>query len=96
MLGVPCLTLRENTERPITVEQGSNQVVGTDPSKIVSVARTVLESEQAYPKPDLWDGDASGRIVDALLADPLETRLRPTAAGGPMDGSSLGTVGRRS
>ncbi len=96
MLGVPCLTMRENTERPITVEQGSNQVVGTDPSKIVSVARTVLESEQAYPKPDLWDGDASGRIVDALVADPLETRLRPTAAGGPMDGSSLGTVGRRS
>lgn len=96
MLGVPCLTMRDNTERPLTVEQGSNQVVGTDPSKIVSVARAVLESEQAYPKPDLWDGDASGRIVDALVANPLETRLRPTAADGPTEESSSRTVGRRS
>ena len=78
MLGVPCLTLRENTERPITVEQGSNHVVGTDPSTIVATARRTLEAETEYPTPELWDGRASERIVDALLDEPLERRPRPT------------------
>ena len=81
MLGVPCLTMRENTERPITVEQGSNRVVGTDPSTIVATARRVLEADAVYPKPDLWDGRASERIADALLEQPLEGRLRPTDLG---------------
>lgn len=78
MLGVPCLTLRENTERPITVDQGSNRVVGTSPDAIVTAAEEALAFDGSYPRPDLWDGAAAQRIVDVLLAEPLAVRLRPT------------------
>ncbi len=69
-LGIPCLTLRENTERPITIEQGSNRLVGLDPARIVEAARDVLRTGQhaGARVPDLWDGRAAVRIVDALLA----------------------------
>jgi len=66
-LGVPCLTLRENTERPITVTEGTNTLVGTDPARIVAAARTVLEGGYRVGRcPALWDGHAADRIVDAL------------------------------
>ena len=74
ILQVPCLTLRENTERPATIEQGSNRLVGTNPEAILEAARAVLsESPSQRPArvPDLWDGRASARIVDIL-----EARLR--------------------
>lgn len=69
-LGIPCLTLRENTERPITIELGTNQLVGTDAKKIMRAAFEILEnSEQKGAKiPPLWDGHAAERICDALLA----------------------------
>ena len=79
MLGVACITMRDNTERPITVEQGSNHIVGTDPALIVDTARELLRTEPDFPTPDLWDGKASQRIVDALLHEPLHSRLRPTS-----------------
>ena len=79
MLGVPCITMRENTERPITVEQGSNHVVGTNPAAVVDTARHLLRTEPDFPTPELWDGKASERIVDALLDEPLDRRLRPTS-----------------
>ena len=69
-LGIPCLTLRENTERPVTVELGTNRVVGTDPGRIVAEAEEALakDREGAPPRvPPLWDGRAAGRILDALL-----------------------------
>jgi UDP-N-acetylglucosamine 2-epimerase (non-hydrolysing) len=67
-LGVPCLTLRDNTERPITVTQGTNQLVGSDPDKILAAAKAVLRGEtKAGRVPDLWDGAAATRIVDILL-----------------------------
>ncbi|HKV26533.1 MAG TPA: UDP-N-acetylglucosamine 2-epimerase (non-hydrolyzing) [Candidatus Acidoferrum sp.] len=71
-LGVPCLTLRENTERPITVSQGTNQLIGTNPQKILAAAREIL-SGAGKPGgiPPLWDGHAAERIVDILL------RIRP-------------------
>jgi UDP-N-acetylglucosamine 2-epimerase (non-hydrolysing) len=66
-LGVPCLTLRENTERPITVEEGTNEVVGTDPQRIVAAARRILSgSAKAGRRPELWDGRAAERIVEHL------------------------------
>jgi UDP-N-acetylglucosamine 2-epimerase (non-hydrolysing) len=66
-LGVPCLTLRENTERPITISQGTNLLVGTDPVKIVAAARAALSSNgKAGRIPPLWDGRAAGRIVEIL------------------------------
>lgn len=68
-LGIPCLTLRENTERPITIEQGTNQLVGCDPAKIKETAFAVLRGELqlAGRVPELWDGHAAERIVEALL-----------------------------
>ncbi|HWQ34602.1 MAG TPA: UDP-N-acetylglucosamine 2-epimerase (non-hydrolyzing) [Blastocatellia bacterium] len=69
-LGIPCLTLRENTERPITVEQGTNRVVGCDPARITAAAREILASGAERPAriPELWDGRAAERIISALLA----------------------------
>ena len=67
-LGVPCLTLRENTERPITVSKGTNLLVGTDPTKIVAAAQGILAgNHKAGSIPPLWDGKSAERIVDTLL-----------------------------
>jgi UDP-N-acetylglucosamine 2-epimerase (non-hydrolysing) len=67
-LGIPCLTLRENTERPITVEEGTNEVVGTDPARILSVAREVLAGRGKQGRtPPLWEGKAGERVAEALL-----------------------------
>lgn len=69
-LGIPCLTLRENTERPITVELGTNRIVGTDTAKITKAAFASLDAprDESQPArvPPLWDGRAAGRICDAL------------------------------
>jgi len=68
-LGVPCLTLRENTERPVTVELGTNRVVGTDPERIDRGAEAVLargKGSEPPRVPPLWDGKTADRILDAL------------------------------
>jgi UDP-N-acetylglucosamine 2-epimerase (non-hydrolysing) len=66
-LEVPCLTLRESTERPITVTVGSNTVVGTDPVRIVSATAAILEGRTPRGTlPPLWDGHAAERIVEHL------------------------------
>jgi UDP-N-acetylglucosamine 2-epimerase (non-hydrolysing) len=67
-LGVPCLTLRENTERPATIEQGTNQLVGSDPTRLIAAARKVLGDERGPGSlPPLWDGHAASRIVEIIL-----------------------------
>jgi UDP-N-acetylglucosamine 2-epimerase (non-hydrolysing) len=67
-LGVPCLTLRQNTERPVTISEGTNQLVGTDPAKIIAAARAALAgSGKTGHIPRLWDGHAAKRIVEILL-----------------------------
>lgn len=71
-LGVPCLTLRENTERPVTVTQGTNEVVGLDPAKICKGVDAVLAGNwKAGRIPPFWDGHAAERIVDVLKAGVL-------------------------
>jgi UDP-N-acetylglucosamine 2-epimerase (non-hydrolysing) len=66
-LGIPCLTLRENTERPVTVELGTNTVVGTDPRKITEGAVAALDGKaRRWSVPPLWDGHTAGRILDEL------------------------------
>jgi UDP-N-acetylglucosamine 2-epimerase (non-hydrolysing) len=71
-LGIPCVTLRENTERPITVEQGTNTVVGTQPDRILAAVDHILRTGgKRGQRPELWDGQASERIADVLYALPL-------------------------
>ncbi len=65
-LGIPCLTLRENTERPVTVTHGTNRVVGTRPGRVVAEAFDALDHPRA-DHPPLWDGQAADRILNALL-----------------------------
>jgi len=66
-LGIPCLTLRQNTERPITVTEGTNRLVGNDPAVIKREALNALDNPPTAGRvPDLWDGQAAKRIVDAI------------------------------
>ena len=67
-LGVPCLTLRNNTERPATVEHGSNQIIGVNPVRIVSAGRHILRNwSRSSRRPPLWDGQAARRILEVVL-----------------------------
>jgi UDP-N-acetylglucosamine 2-epimerase (non-hydrolysing) len=66
-LNIPCLTLRENTERPVTVSEGTNTVVGVDPARIVAESRRARAGEgKAGRIPALWDGRASERIAEVF------------------------------
>lgn len=69
VLGIPCVTLRASTERPITVEQGTNRLVGENPSEALAEARRILADDEPRTSrvPELWDGRAAERIVDILL-----------------------------
>jgi UDP-N-acetylglucosamine 2-epimerase (non-hydrolysing) len=67
VLGIPCITVRENTERPITIEMGTNVLVGTDPDRIRTEAARILgDTERPHRVPPLWDGKTAGRIADIL------------------------------
>ncbi len=70
-LGVPCLTMRSNTERPVTCRIGTNVLVGSDPDRIRNAAFAVLNTHSSTGSiPDKWDGHAAERIVDVLLSVP--------------------------
>ena len=68
VLGVPCLTLRENTERPITIDEGTNQLIGRDPARIVAAAEHVLTHGVEPRRPALWDGKAAERIAAVIAS----------------------------
>lgn len=69
VMGIPCITMRENTERPITVTEGTNVLVGTDGQKILSVCEKILKGEGKQGNiPELWDGGAAKRIVDIIAS----------------------------
>jgi len=88
ILGVPCLTLRDNTERPITLTEGTNQLVGRDPASIIAAARHVLADPPAPRRPVLWDGHAAERVAAVLLAD-TQARERPRPTAMPMVAGAL-------
>jgi UDP-N-acetylglucosamine 2-epimerase (non-hydrolysing) len=68
-LGVPCLTLRANTERPITVTEGTNRLLGADPAGILPAAGALLDGPPPPARcPALWDGRAGERIAAVLAA----------------------------
>ncbi|MGQ0732815.1 MAG: non-hydrolyzing UDP-N-acetylglucosamine 2-epimerase [Acidobacteriota bacterium] len=66
ILGIPCLTMRDNTERPITLTQGTNTLVGTDPQRILAAWQSATSSPRRAARPPLWDGKAAVRIVEIL------------------------------
>ncbi|MHB8481166.1 MAG: non-hydrolyzing UDP-N-acetylglucosamine 2-epimerase [Nitrospiria bacterium] len=67
-LGVPCLTIRENTERPVTVTQGTNILAGINKEKIIGESLKILNgSTKRYTTPDLWDGKAADRIIEVII-----------------------------
>ena len=76
ILGVPCITLRENTERPVTLKHGTNVLVGADPEKIIREFSRVLHDRPAVTTPPrFWDGEAAKRIVHILARDQISSHI---------------------
>jgi UDP-N-acetylglucosamine 2-epimerase (non-hydrolysing) len=85
VLGIPCLTLRENTERPITLTQGTNTLVGLDPERIREVAFAKLASTGVPARPPLWDGHTAERIAAVLAAGTPDVQWVPPGVAGLLD-----------
>jgi UDP-N-acetylglucosamine 2-epimerase (non-hydrolysing) len=80
-LGVPCLTVRSNTERPITVELGTNTLVGQDTTRLrTELARILAGERKASSIPPLWDGKAGERIAAVLAAPPPSRTLQASGS----------------
>ena len=80
-LGIPCLTFRENTERPLTVTDGTNVLLGTDPARVGPAVDDVLAGRGREGRvPELWDGRASARIIRTLLAHTVDVLPATEAA----------------
>ncbi|HTW43627.1 MAG TPA: UDP-N-acetylglucosamine 2-epimerase (non-hydrolyzing) [Solirubrobacteraceae bacterium] len=84
-LRVPCFTLRENTERPITITQGSNRLLGLDPQAITRIPRWLERASGPPDAPQGWDGKASQRVAEALLADLCQDSPTAAAGGEPLE-----------
>jgi len=65
-LGIPCFTLRDNTERPVTVRAGTNTLLGLDPARISAIPELIATAPASPQTPELWDGRAASRVADAI------------------------------
>jgi UDP-N-acetylglucosamine 2-epimerase (non-hydrolysing) len=82
ILGIPCITLRDRTERPVTLEHGTNVLVGSDPEKIIrEFDRVYCNEQKSNRSPRYWDGNAAKRIIKVLVDDFFPERSSVTAAG---------------
>jgi UDP-N-acetylglucosamine 2-epimerase (non-hydrolysing) len=81
-LGVPCFTLRDNTERPVTVRAGTNTVLGLQPSRISEIPLALSDRAPVGRPPELWDGRAAIRAAEILAPDAESETVRGTASGG--------------
>ena len=81
-LGIPCFTLRENTERPVTVRAGTNTLLGLDPSRIADIPTAVRQGVHAVDPPPGWDGHAAERIAAVICGEPAQTAPPLAAATG--------------
>jgi UDP-N-acetylglucosamine 2-epimerase (non-hydrolysing) len=82
LLGVPCLTVRETTERPVTVTSGTNRVVGRDPERLVRAVSAALNTTSPGSRlPERWDGRAGERIVEHLHAELKESSSMASGRG---------------
>ena len=81
-LGIPCFTLRENTERPVTVRAGTNTLLGLDPSRIADIPSAVREGVHSVHPPPGWDGHAAERIAAVICGEPAQTAPPLAAATG--------------
>ena len=76
-LQIPCITLRNNTERPVTVIEGSNYLIGTSPEKIINTVRQILNGNKKEVRiPELWDGKAGERIISIICNNTYNTIVR--------------------
>jgi UDP-N-acetylglucosamine 2-epimerase (non-hydrolysing) len=91
ILGVPCITLRENTERPVTLKYGTNVLVGADPTKIVvEFSRVLREEPKPLSTPPYWDGQAARRIVQILSAGRSSEHVVDSFTNGAVLAQTLG------
>ena len=73
-LGVPCVTVRENTERPVTVERGTNVLAGTSAAGIRRATKQQLDSRASVMMPESWDGKSAARIIDVICREMAKKR----------------------
>jgi UDP-N-acetylglucosamine 2-epimerase (non-hydrolysing) len=96
-LGVPCVTIRENTERPVTVEMGTNILAGTKKESILRAYRRSPEKRKKYTVPPLWDGRAASRVWEVLLnGDAGAIRSKTGGRNEPVTPGEVSSLSRRS
>jgi UDP-N-acetylglucosamine 2-epimerase (non-hydrolysing) len=83
-LGVPCVTVRENTERPVTVTSGTNVIAGTRSEDIRQAVKTQRQKQSSGRAPEKWDGKAGTRIIETIVAEYARQSNRQPATADPV------------